>query len=99
LLLAADGGPRALSPRAYATPLGLHPDLQPSTFTVHAGDRVLFALTACWRPATGLAATSGLRTAWTRCATLTSRRPRTGCSTGWPPTLAASSTTMSRCSW
>jgi phosphoserine phosphatase RsbU/P len=42
LLLAADGGLRALSPRAYATPLGLHPDLQPSTFTVHAGDRVLF---------------------------------------------------------
>jgi len=42
LLLAADGGMRALSPRAYATPLGLHPDMQPSTFTVHAGDRVLF---------------------------------------------------------
>jgi phosphoserine phosphatase RsbU/P len=42
LLLAADGGLRALSPRAYATPLGLHPDLQPSTFTVHAGDRLLF---------------------------------------------------------
>jgi len=42
LLRAADGGMRALSPRAYATPLGLHPDMQPSTFTVHAGDRVLF---------------------------------------------------------
>ena len=42
LLLAADGGLRALSPRAYATPLGLHPDLQPSTFTVHTGDRLLF---------------------------------------------------------
>jgi phosphoserine phosphatase RsbU/P len=42
LLLAADGGLRALSPRAYATPLGLHPDLQPTTFTVRAGDRLLF---------------------------------------------------------
>jgi phosphoserine phosphatase RsbU/P len=42
LLLAADGGLRALSPRAYATPLGLHPDIKPSTFTVHPGDRVLF---------------------------------------------------------
>src|SRR5215469_4638450 len=42
LLLAADGGLRALSPRAYATPLGLHPDMQPSTFAVHPGDRLLF---------------------------------------------------------
>jgi phosphoserine phosphatase RsbU/P len=42
LLLAADGELRALSPRAYATPLGLHPGLQPSTFAVHAGDRLLF---------------------------------------------------------
>ena len=42
LLLAADGGLRALSPRAYDMPLGLHPGIQPSTFTVHAGDRLLF---------------------------------------------------------
>jgi phosphoserine phosphatase RsbU/P len=42
LLLAADGGLRALSPRTCATPLGLHPDMQPSTFTVHIGDRLLF---------------------------------------------------------
>ena len=42
LLLAADGAVRPLSPRAYATPLGLHPDMQPSTFTVAAGDRLLF---------------------------------------------------------
>ena len=42
LLLAADGGLRALSPEAYTTPLGLHPDMQPSTFTVHPGDRLLF---------------------------------------------------------
>jgi hypothetical protein len=42
LLLAADGELRALSPRAYATPLGLHPGMQPSTFKVHPGDRLLF---------------------------------------------------------
>jgi len=33
---------RALSPRAYATPLGLNPDMTPSTFTVQPGDRLLF---------------------------------------------------------
>jgi serine phosphatase RsbU (regulator of sigma subunit) len=42
LLLAADGALRALSPRAYTTPLGLHPGIQPCTFKVHAGDRLLF---------------------------------------------------------
>jgi phosphoserine phosphatase RsbU/P len=42
LRLAADGDLRALTPRAYATPLGLHPDFQPSTFSVSAGDRLLF---------------------------------------------------------
>jgi phosphoserine phosphatase RsbU/P len=42
LRLTADGGLQALNPRAYATPLGLHPDLQPSTFTVSPGDRLVF---------------------------------------------------------
>src|SRR5215813_13833984 len=42
LRLAADGDLRALTPRAFATPLGLHPDIQPSTFSVSAGDRLLF---------------------------------------------------------
>jgi serine phosphatase RsbU (regulator of sigma subunit) len=42
LRLAADGGLQALTPRAYATPLGLHPDLQSSTFTIRPGDRLLF---------------------------------------------------------
>jgi phosphoserine phosphatase RsbU/P len=42
LRLTADGGLQALTPRAYATPLGLHPDLQPSTFTVSPGDRLVF---------------------------------------------------------
>jgi phosphoserine phosphatase RsbU/P len=42
LRLTADGDLRALTPRAFATPLGLHPDIQPSTFSVSAGDRLLF---------------------------------------------------------
>ena len=42
LRLTPDGGLQALNPRAYATPLGLHPDLRPSTFTVSAGDRLVF---------------------------------------------------------
>jgi phosphoserine phosphatase RsbU/P len=42
LRLAADGDLRALTPRAFATPLGLHPDIQSSTFSVRAGDRLLF---------------------------------------------------------
>jgi phosphoserine phosphatase RsbU/P len=42
LRLGADGGLRALTPRAFATPLGLHPGIQPSTFSVSAGDRLLF---------------------------------------------------------
>jgi phosphoserine phosphatase RsbU/P len=42
LRLGADGDLRPLTPRAYATPLGLHPDVQPSTFSVSPGDRLLF---------------------------------------------------------
>jgi hypothetical protein len=42
LRLTAAGGLQALTPRAYATPLGLHPDLQPSTFTISPGDRLVF---------------------------------------------------------
>jgi hypothetical protein len=42
LLLAAEGELRALAPAAYATPLGLHPDIRPSTFSVGAGDRLIF---------------------------------------------------------
>jgi phosphoserine phosphatase RsbU/P len=42
LRLAADGSLRTLAPNAYATPLGLHPDIQPTTFSVGAGDRLLF---------------------------------------------------------
>jgi phosphoserine phosphatase RsbU/P len=42
LRLTADGDLRALTPAAYATPLGLHPDLQSSTFTVNVGDRLVF---------------------------------------------------------
>jgi serine phosphatase RsbU (regulator of sigma subunit) len=42
LRLAADGDVRALTPEAYATPLGLRPGFQPSTFSVSTGDRLLF---------------------------------------------------------
>jgi phosphoserine phosphatase RsbU/P len=42
LRLTADGDLRALTPAVYATPLGLHPDLQASTFTVNVGDRLVF---------------------------------------------------------
>ncbi len=42
LRLTADGDLRALIPHAYATPLGLHPDIQPSTFSVNTGDRLVF---------------------------------------------------------
>jgi phosphoserine phosphatase RsbU/P len=31
-----------LAPRAFATPLGMHPDLHPSTYSVRTGDRLLF---------------------------------------------------------
>ena len=36
------GGKLDSSPAAFATPLGLHPDLRPSTFSVRPGDRLLF---------------------------------------------------------
>jgi phosphoserine phosphatase RsbU/P len=42
LRLTADGGLGALTPRAYATPLGLHPGLHPSTFALSPGDRLIF---------------------------------------------------------
>jgi phosphoserine phosphatase RsbU/P len=42
LRLSADGELAELAPAAFATPLGLHPDLHPSTFSVRTGDRLLF---------------------------------------------------------
>ncbi len=42
LRLTADGGLQALTPAAYATPLGLHPAMKTSTFSVGAGDRLVF---------------------------------------------------------
>jgi hypothetical protein len=42
LRLSAEGELRALTPSAYATPLGLHPNIQSSTFTVNVGDRLVF---------------------------------------------------------
>jgi serine phosphatase RsbU (regulator of sigma subunit) len=42
LRVGADGELGALTPTAFATPLGLHPDIRPSTFTVRPGDRLVF---------------------------------------------------------
>jgi sigma-B regulation protein RsbU (phosphoserine phosphatase) len=42
LRLTAGGELQALAPAVYATPLGLHPDLRLSTFSVRPGDRLLF---------------------------------------------------------
>jgi serine phosphatase RsbU (regulator of sigma subunit) len=42
LRLSVDGELRPLTPNAYATPLGMHPDIQASTFTVNVGDRLVF---------------------------------------------------------
>ena len=42
LRLTADGDLQALTPATYATPLGLHPGLTASTFSVAAGDRLVF---------------------------------------------------------
>jgi phosphoserine phosphatase RsbU/P len=42
LRLTGDGDLQALTPAAYATPLGLHPGIRPSTFSVAAGDRLVF---------------------------------------------------------
>jgi len=42
LRLSADGELRALDPVAFAAPLGLHPDLHVSTFSVRTGDRLVF---------------------------------------------------------
>jgi sigma-B regulation protein RsbU (phosphoserine phosphatase) len=42
LRLSTDGELRPLAPAVFAAPLGLHPDLHPSTFSVRTGERLLF---------------------------------------------------------
>ena len=42
LRLSTDGELAELAPAAFAVPLGLHPDLHLSTFSVRTGDRLLF---------------------------------------------------------
>jgi phosphoserine phosphatase RsbU/P len=42
LRLSTDGELMPLAPAAFTAPLGLHPDLQLSTFSVRTGDRLLF---------------------------------------------------------
>jgi phosphoserine phosphatase RsbU/P len=42
LRLSTDGELMPLNPAAFAAPLGLHPDLHASTFSVRTGDRLVF---------------------------------------------------------
>ena len=42
LRLSADGVLAPLTPKVFSAPLGLHPDLHVSTFSVRTGDRLLF---------------------------------------------------------
>jgi phosphoserine phosphatase RsbU/P len=42
LRLTSTGDLQALTPSRYSTPLGLHPAIEPSTFTVGPGDRLIF---------------------------------------------------------
>jgi phosphoserine phosphatase RsbU/P len=42
LRLSAGGELAPLAPKSFATPLGLHPDLHLSTFSVRTGDRLVF---------------------------------------------------------
>ena len=42
LRLSTDGELAPLAPAAFTAPLGLHPDLHLSTFSVRTGDRLLF---------------------------------------------------------
>ena len=42
LRLSTDGELVPLAPAVFAAPLGLHPDLHTATFSVRAGDRLLF---------------------------------------------------------
>ncbi len=42
LRLTAGGELRALAPAVHATPLGLHPDIRSSTYSVSPGDRLVF---------------------------------------------------------
>ncbi|HEX6527274.1 MAG TPA: PP2C family protein-serine/threonine phosphatase [Streptosporangiaceae bacterium] len=53
LRLSVDGDLQALTPRSYATPLGLHPDAQPSTFTISPGDRLVFYTDGLLEPRDG----------------------------------------------
>ena len=42
LRLNAGGGLQVLTPSSYATPLGLHPGMKTSTFSLGEGDRLVF---------------------------------------------------------
>jgi hypothetical protein len=99
LRLSSDSELSSLAPATFTAPLGLHPDLHLSTFSVRDGDRLLFLPMSCWRPVTGRAGSSGWTSRSTRYADPTCRRPPTSCWTGCARTLAAGSTTTLPCCW
>ena len=99
LRLSTDGEVVPLAPAVFTAPLGLHPDLHLSTFSVRTGDRLLFF-------------TDGLLEARDRAGRFfrvdrqiqALSRPdlqaaATNCWTGCARTPAAGSTTTSRCCW
>ena len=99
LRLNAGGELVELAPTAFATPLGLRPDLHPSTFSVRTGDRLLFF-------------TDGLLEARDRAGRLfrvdqqsdalglpSCRKPSMNCWTGCVRTPAMGSMVTSPCCW
>ena len=59
LRLSTDGELVELAPAAFAVPLGLHPDLHLSTFSVRTGDRLLFFTDGLLEAVAGVAGSSG----------------------------------------
>jgi hypothetical protein len=99
LRLSTDGELVPLAPAVFAAPLGLHPDLRIATFSVRAGDRLLFFTD-------GLLEARDRRGRFFRVdqqiqalADRTCKQPSTSCWTGCARTPGAGSTTTSPCCW
>jgi len=97
LRLTADGGLQALVPAAYATPLGLHPDMKTSAFAVGEGDRLVFYTDGLLEARDRAAGTSAWRTISTRFAGPIWTPPRASCWTASWTIRAAGSATTWRC--
>lgn len=95
LRLSTDGVLAPLTPGAFATPLGLHPDLHLSTFSVRTGDRLLFFTHGLLEARDRAGRFSAWTSRSTRCAGLACRRPLMSCCAGCSRTPAAGLTTTS----